>query len=188
MRLARATRHKFVYILRTAKGLEKCSQNEGRVGYLPLESNINNWSNTAYLKTKIDMLFFTIKHCKFFTLTKVMAQGSRWENVCAWRFFFFFFFFFFLRFDPALFTPFSLSFPSFSFAFSCAFRMLGHLSRAWLVLTGLRYKGKTVNRTFLVRNFDHFFLLRKPFAPFLYLLQSSCSYYYHPAYCRIKWY
>ena len=30
------------YILRTVEGFEKCSQNEGRVGYLPLESNISN--------------------------------------------------------------------------------------------------------------------------------------------------
>ena len=39
-------------------------------------------------------------------------------------------FVFFLRFDPAFFTPFPLSFSPFSFAFSCAFRMLGHLSHA----------------------------------------------------------
>ena len=72
-------------------------------------------------------------------------------------FFFFFFFFFFLLFDPVFFPPFSL--PPFSFALSCAFGMLGHLSRAWLMLTGLHYDGTTVNRTFLVRKFDHFFFL-----------------------------
>ena len=65
------------HILRTAEGFEKCSQNEGRVGYLhvPLKSNISNW------------------------------------------------------FDPAFFPTFSLSFSPFSFVLSCAFRMLGHLSR-----------------------------------------------------------
>ena len=31
-----------VCILRAAEGFEKCSQNKGRVGYLPLESNISN--------------------------------------------------------------------------------------------------------------------------------------------------
>ena len=60
-------------------------------------------------------------------------------------FFFFFFFFFvvgffffffcfvlfcFLRFDPLFCPAFSLSFTPLSFTFSCAFRMLGHLSRA----------------------------------------------------------
>ena len=66
---------RLVYILRTAEDFEKCSQNEGRVGYLPLEYNISNWSNTAYLKTKEDMLFFTIKHCQYFTLTKGHGAG-----------------------------------------------------------------------------------------------------------------
>ena len=33
-----------------------------------------------------------------------------------------------------------------------------------------------------------FSLLWKPFVPFLYMLERSCSYYYYPAYYRIKWY
>ena len=33
----------------------------------------------------------------------------------------------FLQFHPTFFSPFSLSFPPFSFAFPYAFRMLGHL-------------------------------------------------------------
>ena len=161
-----------IHILSTARGFKKCSQNEGRVGYLPLESNIRNSSSTVFLNTKVDMLFFTIKHCQFFTLTKghgagVMAWKCKRMEICN----------LILHFSSFL----SLSFSPFSFAFSCAFRMPGHLSRGWLVLTGLSYKYTMVNRTFLVRNFDHFFLLRKPFAPFLYLLESSCRYYYHPA-------
>ena len=110
-----------------------------------------------------------------------MAQGSRWEDVCACFFFFFFFvffffvcvcvcFFFFVFFlfvcfffvffcDLILhFFLFSVSLSLFfSFAFSCAFRILGHFNRACFVLTGLHYEYTTVNRTFLVRNFDHFF-------------------------------
>ena len=105
----------FLYNLRTAKGFEKCSQNEGRVGYLPLESNIR-----------------------------------------------IFFFFFFFAIGSRIFSSF-LSFSPFSYSFSCAIRMLGHLSRAWLVFTGLRYKGRTVNRTFLVRKVDHFFLTAEAF-------------------------
>ena len=94
----------------------------------------------------------------------------------------------FLWFYPTFFPPFSLSFPPFSFAFSCAFCMLGHLSCTRLVLMGLQYEGTTVNQTLLVQTFDHFILLWKPFAPFLYMLESLCSYYYDPAYYHIKWY
>ena len=83
-----------------------------------------------------------------------MVQGSRWENVCAWRFFFFF-----LPFDPPFFLlSLSLSFPPFSLAFSSIFRMLGYLSHSWLVLTGLHYEGTMVNWTFFVKKFDQFFL------------------------------
>ena len=74
--------------------------------------------------------------------------------------FFFFFFFFFFDLIPHFFPPFPLSFPPFSFVFSCVFRMLGRLSRALLVLTGLHYEGTSVNRTFLVRKFDHHATLR----------------------------
>ena len=98
---------------------------------------------------------------------KVMAQRSRWKNICAWRFsFFYFFFYLFIFFFFVLIPHFFLFFPlvpPFSFAFSCAFRLLGHLSRAWLALTGLHYEGTTVNRTFLVRKFDHFFLTLEAF-------------------------
>ena len=36
----------------------------------------SNWSKIAYLKTKVDMLFFTIKHCQNFTLTKGHGAGG----------------------------------------------------------------------------------------------------------------
>ena len=46
---------------------------------------------------------------KFSNLRKVMTQGSRWENLCAWRCFFFFFFFFFFaiwsRVFPSVLSP-----------------------------------------------------------------------------------
>ena len=123
--------------------------------------------------------------------------------VCFFGVFFFFFFFFFVFFFFCYLIPrffllslslslslsFSLSLSPFSFTFSCAFCMLGHSSRAWLVLPGLHYEGTTVNRTFLVRKFDHFSLtLETPFGPFLDTLERSCSYYYFPKYYRIKWY
>ena len=88
-----------------------------------------------------------------------MAKGSWWENVCACHGDVVFF----LRFDPAFYSHFLLSFPPLSFAFSCAFCMLGHLSHACLVLTGLHYKCTMVNQTFLVRKFDHFFLTSEAF-------------------------
>ena len=136
----------------------------------------------AYLKTgKVDMLFFTIKHCQNLHSREVMAQGSRWENVWAWRCFFFFFFFF-LRFDTQISSFLSL-FPSLFFRFFLRISYLGHLSRAWLVLTRLHYEGTTVHR-----EFANFFLLWKPFTPFLYMLVSWCSYYYYPACYRFKWY
>ena len=79
-------------------------------GYLLLESKISNWSNTAYLKTKVDMLLFTIKHCQNFELTIGHSAGvtvgkcMRMEMFCCC---------FFFRFDPAFFPRFSLSFPPF---------------------------------------------------------------------------
>ena len=121
-----------MHILRVAEGFEKCSQNEDRVGYLPLESNTSNSSNTAYLKTKVDMLFFTIKHCQCFTLTKghgaVVTVGSM--RMAMFLFCLFLFFVVVLRFDPTLFPPFSLSISTFSFAFSCVFHKMGNFSRA----------------------------------------------------------
>ena len=65
----------FLHSLRTSEGFEKCSQNGDRVGYLPVESNISKRSKIAYLETKVDMLFFTIKHCQNFTLTKGHGAG-----------------------------------------------------------------------------------------------------------------
>ena len=128
----------FYHILRMAEGFQKCSQSEGRVEYLPLESNTSNWLNTAYLKMKVDMLFFTIKHCQIFTLMKGHGAGvTVGKCMCmSWKCFIVF-----LQFDPAFFPPFPLSFPPFSFAFSCALHMLDHLSSACLVLMGLHYEG-----------------------------------------------
>ena len=52
--------------------------------------------------------------------------------------------------------------PSKSFL-SLFFCLFLRISYAELVLTGLRYKGTTVNQTFLVRKFDHFFLTSEAF-------------------------
>ena len=51
-----------------------------------------------------------------------------------------------------------------------------------------RYNGKP--KFILFENLTMFFLLQKPFAPFLYMLESSCLCYYYMylAYYRIKWY
>ena len=114
--------------LRTAEGFETAAKM--RVGLdilIPLEFNIRNSSNTAYLKTKVDMLLCNQALPIVFTFTKGHGAGVT-VGICM-RMEMSFFFFFFL-FDPALFPPFSLSFSPFPFAFSCAFRMLGHLSRA----------------------------------------------------------
>ena len=64
----------FYISLERPRVFEICSQNEGRVGYLSLESSYSSRSSTI----------------NFLHSRKVMAQGSRWENVCAWRFFFLF--------------------------------------------------------------------------------------------------
>ena len=99
-----------------AEDFENCSQNGGRVGYLPLESNISNWLQTAYLNTKEEM------HCQTFTPMKGHVAGvmvgtcMRMEMFfCFFLFCFFlflvFFFCFFFRFDPRFFPPFSLSSP-----------------------------------------------------------------------------
>ena len=56
-------------------GFEKGSQNEGRVGYLPLESNIKTSSNTAYLKTKVDIFSLQLSTANFFLHPwKVMVE------------------------------------------------------------------------------------------------------------------
>ena len=85
---------------------------------------------------------------------KVVAQGSRLVNVCGWICFGLFFCF--LPFDPPFFPHFSLSFLPFFFCISCAFRMLGTLSRAWLVLTELHFWSE--NLTF----FPYFESLSRP--------------------------
>ena len=149
------------HILRMAEGFEKMQPNGGRVGHLPLESNIRNWSriHVVYLKTKVDMLFFTIKNCQNFTLTK--GHGAEvMVGKC-------------MRME--------------SFSFSCA--MLDHLSLPWLVLAGLHYEGTMVNQTFLVQKFDHFFLSLEAFhalslhdRELVFILLLPCI-----QYC-IKWY
>ena len=112
-----------LYIPRTVEGFEKCCQIwVGGIFTFGTDNKI------AYLKTKVDMLFFTIKHCQnFYTHQrsrrrshsgKMYAHGDVFCFVSFWRF------------DPHFFSPFSIFFRLFSFAFYCAFRMLGHLSRA----------------------------------------------------------
>ena len=140
-------------------------------------------SNTAYLKTKVDMLFFTIKHCQILHSQKVMAHWSQWENVWTLRSFFGFY----LRFDPAFFPPFSLSFSLFFCLFlgiSNAGPFEPHLIGVdWAALQ--RYNGKS---NIFGPKIWPFFLLWKPFVPFFYMLESWCSYYYYPTHYRIKWY
>ena len=102
---------------------------------------------------------------------------------------FFFFFFFFLFCDLMSHVSSFLSlFPS---LFFCLFL---RISYAWPFeprLIGVdgaalrRYNGKPFWFDYLT---IFFFLLWKPFAPFLYMLEILCSYYYYPAYYRIKWY
>ena len=89
-----------------------------------------------------------------------------------------------------IFLPFSLSFPTFSFAFFLRISYAGpcHLNRAWLVMTGLHYEGTMVNRTFLVRKFHHFFLTLEAFRVLPLHARELVSYYYYPAYYCIKWY
>ena len=102
---------------------------------------------------------------------------------------------FFLPIWSRIFLPLSLSL-SLSNSLSLLFFFLHFLAHfvcwaVWARLIGVdgaasqRYNGKP-------NIFDPkiwlFFLLWKPFAPFLYMLESSFSYYYYPAYYRIKWY
>ena len=69
-------------------------------------------------------------------------------------------FLFFLAIRSRIFPPFSLS-------LSLPFRMVGHLIRARMALTGLHSEATMVNRTFLVRTFDHFFLTLQAFCALL---------------------
>ena len=140
----------------TAECFEKCSQNGGRVGYLTLElikySLLENESRHVILNNQALPKFYT--HEKSWH----RGHGGKMYGV-------FFLLLFFLFFFIPNFFLLSLFFPTFSFAFYCAFRMLGHFSRAGLVLTGLHYKGTMVNQTFLVQKFDHFFLLWTLYRP-----------------------
>ena len=99
------------YIIITAEGFEKCSQNEGWVGYLPLESNISIWSNIVSLKTKVNMLFFTHNQAlpKFCTHERSWRRGYGGKMYAHGDFFF--------RFDPAFFLLFISLFPSLFFCF-----------------------------------------------------------------------
>ena len=179
-------------ILSRAEGFEKCSQNEVRVGYLSLESNISNWSNTAYLKTKVDMLFFTIKHCNFFFFFFFYTRDRSWRRgyggkMYAHGYFFFFFFFFFFAIWSPIFSFFLSLFPS---LFFCLFLHISYAGPFEPLLIGVdwaalwRYNGKP--NIFGSKIWPFFFLfccflLRKLFAPFFYMLEGSCSYYYYPA-------
>ena len=128
------------HILRAAAGFEKCSQNGVRIGYSPLESNISNWSNVAYLKTKADS--YVILHNQ--ALSKFYARERSWRRGHGRKTF--------------------LSHSSLLFCLLvCSFRMLGHLRRAWLALTGLHYEGTTVNRTFFGPKIWAFFLSLEAF-------------------------
>ena len=152
--------------------------------YLPLESNISNWSKTAYLKTQVDMLFFTIKHCQNFTFMKGHGAGVTVGNCMRMDLFFVFF----GGWGGAWFCIFS-TFLSFHSLFFCLlFRIL--YTRPFEPCL-IRVGGAALrrfNQTFLVRKFDHFWLLWKPFVPFLCMLENLFSYYYYPAYYCIKWY
>ena len=114
-------------ILRTAEGFEKCSQNRVRVGYLSLESDMSSLLENE----SRSIILHNQALPKFCTHERSWSRGHGDKMYAHGDVFFFVFFFFssFLRFDPAFFPLFSL-FPSLSFAFYCAFCMLGHLSRA----------------------------------------------------------
>ena len=90
--------------------LKQAAKNGGRVGYLPLESNISTWSKVPYLKTKVDMLFVTIKHCQNFTLAKGHCAGVTVEKCMRMELFVFVFLFLFCVLIPHFFLlPLSLS-------------------------------------------------------------------------------
>ena len=99
--------------------------------YIPLKSNISNGSNTAYLKTKVDMFFFTIKYCKCFTFTKGHGAGVTVGKCMRMEIFSFDLMLHFSSLSVCLSVclSLSLSLSLSTFAFSCTFRMLGHLSR-----------------------------------------------------------
>ena len=176
------SRNFVAHILRTAEGFEKFSQNEGRVEYLPLESNISNWLNIAYLKSKVDMLFFTIKHCQNFALTKCHGTGVKVGKGLPMEIFFF-------AIWSCIFSSFLSLFPS---LFFCLFLPISYTGVFGTHLIGVdraavwRYNGKP--NIFGLKIWRLFFLLWKTFKPFLYMLESPCSCYYYPAYYRIKWY
>ena len=124
-------------MLRTAEGFENAVKNG--VGWI-FTSGIQHKQliKSSLLENQSRYLvFFTIMHCQKFTL--VLGHGARVTvGICRRMetFFFFFFFFFFCNLITH-FTAFFSLFPPFSSAYSCAFRMLGHLSRVLLALTGL---------------------------------------------------
>ena len=93
-------------------------------------------------------------------------------------------FFFFFRFDPAFFLLFSLSLPTLFFCLFLRISYAGPFEPRLIGVDGAavrRYNGKPNIFGSKIGPF-FFFLLRKPFAPFLpflYMLESSCSYYYY---------
>ena len=168
------------YTFRTAEGFEKCSQNEGRVGYLPLKSNISNWSNTAYLKTKVDNYVITSKHCQILTLRKGHGAGVTVGKCMRMEIFFFFFFF-------AIWSRIFLFSLSLSLLFLGLFLRVSYAGPFPPRLIGVdgaalrRYNGKTnIFGSKIWPSFSYF--------GSLYMLVSSCLYYYYPAYYRSKWY
>ena len=129
------------------------------------------------------MLFFIIKHCQIFILTKGHGAGVT-EGTCMHIEMFIF-----LRFDPAFFL---LSLSLFHSLFFYIFLRISYARPFESPLIGVnwaalrRYNGKP--NICGSKIWPFVFLLRKPFAPFPYMLESSCSYYFYSAYYRIEWY
>ena len=117
----------FVHVisLEPPKVLKKCSQNGGRVWYWSLEliknSLLENKSKCRYV------ILYNQALSKFYTHKSSWLRGHGGKMYAHGDVFLFMFFVIWSR----IFSSFSLSFPPFSFAFSCIFCMPDHLSCAW---------------------------------------------------------
>ena len=100
-----------MHILRKAEGFEKYSQNGGKVGYFPLESNKQLIKSSLLENESRYVNLYNQVLPKFYSRERSWRRGYG-GNMYTHEKLFFSFSFFVLRFDPPFFPPFfSLSLP-----------------------------------------------------------------------------
>ena len=114
--------------------LKNAAKNEGRVGYITSGIQHRQLIKHSLLENENRLCYSTQSStANFYPHERSWRRGNGGKMYAHGSVFFLFFFF---AIWSHIFPLFFLSFPPFSFAFFCAFHMLGHLSRAWLLLTG----------------------------------------------------